>query len=241
MTDTWEEAAAEAANSLRLDNIGMVAKDWSVESTLDGIDSRLGRMRRGSQLDDCSGFRFTAEDAAGILIKLYPAIAWRDTILAVLARKQYDYGHDNIVWGGIDGLIVRMHDKTARIRNLMSRGVDGQNESLQDSWLDVLGYALMGIMLSNGTFTLPLAADLPLPTNPSFPRRIVSKYGHAVEITLDAFRDPRVHVGTASKFQIDDNQGFEGPFLDAAELTELIDTLIEAGIAAGFFDENLEF
>ena len=49
--------------------------------------------------------------------------------------------------GPINGLRVRMHDKIARINNLIDKGVDPQNESLRDSFIDLLNYSAIAIMV----------------------------------------------------------------------------------------------
>jgi hypothetical protein len=76
-----------------------------------------------------------------------------------LIRKQRDYGPENIRRFGRQGLMVRMHDKVARLENLLLQ-LDGggkpQNESIQDNLLDVVGYAAIGIMWESMTFLLPL-------------------------------------------------------------------------------------
>ena len=68
----------------------------------------------------------------------------------LLLRKQMDYGPTNISkapGGPINGLRVRMHDKIARINNLIDKGVDPQNESLRDSFIDLLNYSAIAIMV----------------------------------------------------------------------------------------------
>lgn len=68
----------------------------------------------------------------------------------LLLRKQMDYGPSNISkapGGPINGLRVRMHDKIARINNLIDKGVDPQNESLRDSFIDLLNYSAIAIMV----------------------------------------------------------------------------------------------
>lgn len=77
---------------------------------------------------------------------------------ATLIRKQRDYGPENIRRFGRQGLMVRMHDKVARLENLLSNDGGGkpQNESIKDNLLDVVGYAAIGIMWESMTFLLPL-------------------------------------------------------------------------------------
>lgn len=73
-----------------------------------------------------------------------------------ICRKQADYGHDNISRFGRIGLLVRVHDKVARLENLTKRGVEPQNESLVDNYTDVIGYAAIGMMLERDWFKLEL-------------------------------------------------------------------------------------
>jgi hypothetical protein len=80
----------------------------------------------------------------------------RQQIVKLLVRKQRDYGHGNIARFGQVGLYVRMHDKVARLENLMDIGKAPENESIHDNLMDVVGYSAIGIMWSLGTFMLPL-------------------------------------------------------------------------------------
>lgn len=85
----------------------------------------------------------------------------RDTMLAHLVGKQRDYGHENIASFGLVGIAVRMCDKVARLRNLLASGAEPVNESLLDTWVDLVGYGLIAEMWINGTFMLDLPADQP--------------------------------------------------------------------------------
>ena len=77
---------------------------------------------------------------------------------ATLVRKQRDYGPENIRRFGRQGLMVRMHDKVARLENLLSTDGGGkpENESIRDNLLDVVGYSSIGIMWESMQFLLPL-------------------------------------------------------------------------------------
>ena len=84
-----------------------------------------------------------------------------DVTLKTLASKQHDYGHDNITRWGIRGICVRMADKHARLENLYRRGVrNALFETIEDTWLDLLGYSIIALMLIDETFTLPLERDI---------------------------------------------------------------------------------
>jgi RNA polymerase sigma factor (sigma-70 family) len=83
-----------------------------------------------------------------------------DEIVALLCRKQHDYGHGNILSFAQVGVAVRLSDKVARFTNLTSKGVAGAAEPLEDALLDMVGYAVIAQMLMDGTFTLNLDDEL---------------------------------------------------------------------------------
>ena len=71
----------------------------------------------------------------------------------LLLRKHKDYGPKNISLspgGPLNGLRVRMHDKLARINNLVDSGVVPENESLRDSFIDMATYALIALLVLDG-------------------------------------------------------------------------------------------
>jgi hypothetical protein len=74
----------------------------------------------------------------------------------LVTRKQRDYGCDNILRFGRFGLLVRVHDKIARLENLEATGTAPNNESIVDNYMDVIGYCTVAIMFERGWFTLPL-------------------------------------------------------------------------------------
>lgn len=75
----------------------------------------------------------------------------------LLCGKQQDYGHQNILAFGMMGVVVRASDKAARLKNLTARvGVNPANESLIDTFRDVVGYAVVARMLKAETFELNL-------------------------------------------------------------------------------------
>jgi hypothetical protein len=76
----------------------------------------------------------------------------------LLCRKQHDYGHNNITNFGIVGVAIRICDKIARIDNLSKRQKPS-NESLVDSYLDIVGYSMISIMLAEDSFKLPLKGE----------------------------------------------------------------------------------
>jgi hypothetical protein len=85
------------------------------------------------------------------------ADVWRimDQAGNLLVRKHHDYGPKNIAHspgGPLNGLRVRMWDKIARINNLLDSGVAPSNESLRDSFLDLLNYSAIAMMVLDGVW-----------------------------------------------------------------------------------------
>ena len=71
----------------------------------------------------------------------------------ILLSKHKDYGPPNIAHapgGALNGLRVRMHDKLARINNLLDKGDTPKHESLLDSFIDLANYAIIAILVQRG-------------------------------------------------------------------------------------------
>lgn len=73
----------------------------------------------------------------------------------LLLSKHRDYGPKNISQspgGPLNGLRVRMWDKTARINNLIDSGADPEHEGLRDSFIDLANYALIAALVLDGNW-----------------------------------------------------------------------------------------
>jgi hypothetical protein len=81
-----------------------------------------------------------------------------DKQVELLASKQHDYGHENINRFGSNGVLVRLWDKVSRYENLLGRGAE--NEPIDDTLKDMVGYVTIYVMVKNGTFSFPLEAEL---------------------------------------------------------------------------------
>ncbi len=88
---------------------------------------------------------------------------------ALMVGKQKDYGPNNINAFGEMGVIVRMSDKFERLKNLLfSEDEDGnviwagdqgaENESVDDTYMDILNYALIALMVRKGYWNAPFNA-----------------------------------------------------------------------------------
>jgi hypothetical protein len=82
-----------------------------------------------------------------------------DNMHRLLVGKQHDYGHGNILHFGLRGVAVRLCDKIARMENLNRRGGGTVHEALTDTYVDILGYAAIALMLKDGSFELELSQD----------------------------------------------------------------------------------
>ncbi len=96
-------------------------------------------------------------DLADLRSKKFISDMWQilDDAGNLLLSKHKDYGPTNISnapGGALNGLRVRMHDKTARINHLIDNGATPENESLRDSFVDLLNYSAIAIMVLEGTW-----------------------------------------------------------------------------------------
>ena len=76
-----------------------------------------------------------------------------EELVELLVSKHKDYGPKNISsapGGALNGLRVRMHDKLARINNLIDSGRDPNHESLEESFKDMANYAIIGLLVMRG-------------------------------------------------------------------------------------------
>jgi hypothetical protein len=70
--------------------------------------------------------------------------------ISLLIKKHNDYGPKNISeapGGPLTGLAVRLHDKVARLSNLVTNNKKPNNESLEDTFVDILNYAVIGLLV----------------------------------------------------------------------------------------------
>lgn len=68
------------------------------------------------------------------------------TAIAQLRKKGQDYGKDNINFFGPQGIVVRSGDKVMRLRQHYFQGHGFNYESVMDTWMDLMTYAMLGVM-----------------------------------------------------------------------------------------------
>ena len=162
---TWDEAARGAVTYVENEASFIQNTEANLDSTLDEYERAISEHVLG--LDKHA---FDNADMLNCMVGMgVQAIMWvRDHnprysnsgMVDLLVSKQHDYGHDNINNFGLVGIAIRMCDKVARIRNLTKRGDAAQNESIIDSYMDLIGYSAIAFMYDNGGFQLPLKGDM---------------------------------------------------------------------------------
>ena len=75
-----------------------------------------------------------------------------DELMSLLLKKHNDYGPKNISdapGGALNGLRVRIHDKIARINNLLGENSDKKPyyEPIEDSFKDLANYAIIALLV----------------------------------------------------------------------------------------------
>ena len=76
-------------------------------------------------------------------------------IKELFIKKQGDYGPNNISMGGNIGLakiaiVIRINDKVQRLLNLLKNDSTPNNESIEDSFMDLTNYGIMALILIRG-------------------------------------------------------------------------------------------
>ena len=93
---------------------------------------------------------FTAADEEPIPYQLVETILEHhhvaDEIAELLDQKRADYGTENIKKFGSHGVLVRVSDKVERLINLSKRNNKPNFESVEDTWRDIAGYAILALI-----------------------------------------------------------------------------------------------
>ena len=80
-------------------------------------------------------------------------------VARTVIEKHKDYGPDNILVFKEQGLIVRMWDKIGRLKHLLWTERSPKHEAVEDSFTDLAGYAIIGLMLQRECFTFKLEEE----------------------------------------------------------------------------------
>jgi len=161
MEPTWNAAAMEA-----LVGIASFEDDWpegnpdypladAVSDVTAEIEAAIRNLQNGYEMDAVR----TPTNAAEYAVAYLRCVGQWSLLNQhqLLCSKQNDYGHGNILKFGMTGVMVRASDKSERLKNLtIGRDIAPRNESLLDTFFDVIGYTVIAVMLKAETFELPL-------------------------------------------------------------------------------------
>ena len=163
---TWEMAAYNSTEELyadmySLDHFETLNLRQTIDSYIDSkaylsTDSAITQEHKNRwALLSANAFRIAKTNDATYLLTA-------SEILNTVIRKQRDYGHKNISKFGITGLVIRVHDKVARVENLMQKENQANaviGETMLDTLMDIIGYSIIAYMWLNNTFMYDLGVS----------------------------------------------------------------------------------
>ena len=157
---TWDEASLEALEYITniVSTVRFEEPVWKKYNAI--LDSLASFVRWNDSSSDATAVSVMVDAGCMAMHSLVSITLGMDKteMHKLLCRKQHDYGHGNISKFGLAGVAVRMCDKIERAQNMSKKnGVSAQTtEPLKDAYEDIIGYAVIGVMLYRNTFLLPL-------------------------------------------------------------------------------------
>lgn len=73
-------------------------------------------------------------------------------LLTMFIKKYRDYGKGNILANGELGISMRITEKVERIKHLLLSGKAPTNESIDETWIDIAVYAVIGTLYRRNWF-----------------------------------------------------------------------------------------
>jgi len=160
---TWEMAAYNSTEELYADVKAL--ESYSIKNLRETIDSYID----SRDYLDSDGIRTQEHKNRWALLSANALrlaknldityLLTSSEILNTVIKKQKDYGHKNISKFGITGLVIRVHDKVARVENLMKKENYANavsDETMLDTLMDIIGYSIIAYMWLNNTFMYEL-------------------------------------------------------------------------------------
>ena len=162
---TWDEASLQALEYIT-DIVSTVRFEEPIWKKYNAIlDSLASFVTWHDAASDATAVSVMVDAGCMAMHSLVPLTLGMDKteMHKLLCRKQHDYGHGNITKFGLVGVAVRMCDKIERAHNMSKKnGVMAQvSEPLKDAYEDIIGYAVIAVMLYRNTFMLPLDSSEP--------------------------------------------------------------------------------
>jgi hypothetical protein len=151
----WYQQGKDLDSTIPVDQIDLMIEFLIEESdnlTKPITDQMIKKMDDNPIFFDIASYAILGIDSIG----QFYGIDWF-YITNILIKKQKDYGPENIMKFGVTGIIVRLYDKVARLKNLLSK-VDGDiskaihansvnGESVLDTLIDIIGYSTIALMI----------------------------------------------------------------------------------------------
>lgn len=75
-----------------------------------------------------------------------------EEFLQTFLKKHKDYGKGNVLSIKELGIAFRISEKGERLKNLLMKDSNPENESIEDTWTDIGVYAIIGILYRRGWF-----------------------------------------------------------------------------------------
>lgn len=75
-----------------------------------------------------------------------------EELLELFLKKHNDYGKGNILSIKELGIAFRIGEKSERLKHLLMTQNNPSNESVEDSWMDIAVYAIIGVLYRREQF-----------------------------------------------------------------------------------------
>lgn len=79
--------------------------------------------------------------------------------LELWVKKHHDYGPENHAIWGTQGCVIRATDKLMRLKRWYFDSMAMQNEPIEDTWLDLIGYGLIGLVIKRGQWPVTTLSE----------------------------------------------------------------------------------
>lgn len=73
-------------------------------------------------------------------------------LLEMFLKKHKDYGKGNILSGKELGIAFRISEKAERLKNLLMSGNEPANETIEETFIDLAVYGVIGVLYRRGQF-----------------------------------------------------------------------------------------
>ena len=71
-----------------------------------------------------------------------------DEMNILIRKKNEMYGDGNIDAIGQEGIMIRLKEKIERLKHLLEKNLNPEEEPVEDTWKDIIGYGIIGLMVN---------------------------------------------------------------------------------------------